>query len=187
MQDAPARPVGHCHETGAPARAPTRRPRARPVNCLGPAHVVTGRAGVTAALPRAGRRRSCLPRCSPGPGSRSPASYSPGPPRSASGAPDRLLCPDPVRYMSVIMGPAEHATAYGGGLRRWPERVADAGAVASSRRSARYNERSTGRWGGLGRRVRSRRGHSRPPRAGGLQTACSGWQFRSGQDSESPH
>jgi len=62
----------------------------------------------------------------------------PSPSATASGAPDRLLCPDSVRYMSVIMGSVEHVTAYCGGLRRWPERAADTGPVAYSRRSARY-------------------------------------------------
>jgi len=31
---------------------------------------------------------------------------------TASGSPNRLLCPDPVRYMPVINGPIEHACAY---------------------------------------------------------------------------
>ena len=68
---------------------------------------------------------------------------SPSPSATASGAPDRLLCPDPVRYMSAIMGPAEHATAYGDDLPRRPERVADTGPAAPSRRSARYKANAT--------------------------------------------
>jgi hypothetical protein len=31
----------------------------------------------------------------------------PSPSATASGSPNRLLCPNPVRYMSVINGPAE--------------------------------------------------------------------------------
>ena len=31
----------------------------------------------------------------------------PSPSATASGSPNRLLCPDPVRYMSVINGPIE--------------------------------------------------------------------------------
>jgi hypothetical protein len=48
-------------------------------------------------------------------------------PVTASGPPNRLLCPDPVRYMSVIMGSVEHATAYRGGLPRPIERADGAG------------------------------------------------------------
>jgi hypothetical protein len=35
---------------------------------------------------------------------------SPSPSATASGASDRLLCPDPVRHMSVITAPPEHMT-----------------------------------------------------------------------------
>src|SRR6266705_7087534 len=60
----------------------------------------------------------------------------PSPSATASGSPNRLLCPDPVRYMSVIMGSVEHATAYRGGLPRRIERADGAGPVGSSPRSA---------------------------------------------------
>jgi hypothetical protein len=36
----------------------------------------------------------------------------PSPPVTASGSPDRLLCPDPVRYMSVISGSIEPTIVY---------------------------------------------------------------------------
>jgi hypothetical protein len=35
---------------------------------------------------------------------------------TASGSPDRLLCPDPVRYVSVISGLIEHVAASRGNL-----------------------------------------------------------------------
>jgi len=47
----------------------------------------------------------------------------PSPSATASGSPNRLLCPDPVRHMSVITGPAEHATASCGDLQHRLERV----------------------------------------------------------------
>src|SRR6266700_4499322 len=62
----------------------------------------------------------------------------PSPSATASGSPNRLLCPDPVRHMSVISGSAELTIAYCGGPHRRLERVADAGPVGSSRRSARH-------------------------------------------------
>jgi hypothetical protein len=52
-------------------------------------------------------------------------SRSPSPSARASGAPDRLLCPDPVRYMSVIMGSVEHTTLYDGNLRYQIESALD--------------------------------------------------------------
>jgi len=83
----------------------------------------------------------------------------PSPSATASGAPDRLLCPDPVRYMSVIMEAVEHATAYGGGLYRWPERVTAMVCWLLSPRSARYKRtQHRGRWRRLVRRMRTRRG-----------------------------
>src|ERR1022692_1117836 len=62
----------------------------------------------------------------------------PSPSATASGSPNRLLCPDPVRHMSVISGSAELTIAYCGGLRRRLERASDAGPVGCSRRSARH-------------------------------------------------
>src|SRR5712691_1162855 len=62
----------------------------------------------------------------------------PSPSATASGSPNRLLCPDPVRYMSVISGSVELTIAYCGGLHRRLERVADTGPVGCSRRSARH-------------------------------------------------
>jgi AcrR family transcriptional regulator len=88
-------------------------------------------------------------------------------------APDRLLCPDPVRYMSVIMGTAEHTTAYCGGLRRRPERVADTVRWLLLSVQRGINELSTDQSGRPRRRVGTRRRHNRPARAGGLQTAPS--------------
>ena len=49
----------------------------------------------------------------------------PSPSATASGSPDHLLRPNPVRYMSVIMEIVERTTAYRGGLRCWLERAAD--------------------------------------------------------------
>ncbi len=60
----------------------------------------------------------------------------PSPAATASGSPNRLLCPDPVRHMSVIMGSVEHATAYRGGLPRRIERADGTDPVGSSPRSA---------------------------------------------------
>jgi hypothetical protein len=62
----------------------------------------------------------------------------PSPSATASGSPNHLLCPDPVRHMSVISGSAEPTIEYYGGLCRRLERVADAGSVGCSRRSARH-------------------------------------------------
>src|ERR1035438_5328398 len=81
-------------------------------------------------MPR--RRRPLCPPSWPGGGD------IPSPSATASGSPNRLLCPDPVRHMSVISGSAELTIAYCGGLRRRLERVADAGPVGCSRRSARH-------------------------------------------------
>ena len=50
----------------------------------------------------------------------------------------RLLCPDPVRHMSVISRLAERATVNCDGFHRRLERVVDAGLVESPRRSAQY-------------------------------------------------
>jgi hypothetical protein len=60
----------------------------------------------------------------------------PSPSATASGSPNRLLCPNPVRYMSVISGSVEPTIAYCGCLRRRLERIADAGPEGCSRRSA---------------------------------------------------
>src|SRR6266702_3719376 len=100
----------------------------------------------------------------------------PSPSATARGSPNRLLCPDPVRHMSVISGSVELMIVYYGGLRRQLERVADAGPVGCSRRSAR--DKRTQRWSvGKGRAAsENRRTHSCPARASGLQTARSGWQ-----------
>jgi len=59
------------------------------------------------------------------------------PSATASGAPNRFLCPDPVRHMSVINRPIEHATANCDVPCSRIERVVDAGLVESPRRSAR--------------------------------------------------
>jgi hypothetical protein len=47
----------------------------------------------------------------------------PSPSAIVGGSPNRSFGPDPVRHMSVISGPAEHATANYGDLRRLLERV----------------------------------------------------------------
>ena len=93
---------------------------------------------------------------------------SPSPSATASGAPDRLLCPDLVRYMSVIMGSAEHTTAYCDGLRCRPERVADTSSAASSRRSERINACATTGWEGLDAEREPGAGTAPPGRAGGF-------------------
>ena len=100
----------------------------------------------------------------------------PSPSATASGSPNRLLCPDPVRHMSVISGSVELTIVYCGGLRHRLERVAVAGLVGCSRSSAPINERNSGWRRRAGRRARTRRAHSCPARASGLQTARSGWQ-----------
>ncbi len=79
----------------------------------------------------------------------------PSPSATASGSSNRLLCPDPVRHMSVISGSAELTIAYCGGLRRRLECVSDAGPAGCSRRQHGINERNTGRWGRAERRVRT--------------------------------
>jgi hypothetical protein len=60
----------------------------------------------------------------------------PSPSATASGSPNRLLCPDPVRHMSVISGSVELTIR----ILCWSapsvERVADAGPAGCSRRSA---------------------------------------------------
>src|SRR6266498_2963100 len=70
----------------------------------------------------------------------------PSPAATASGSSNRLLCPDPVRHMSVISEAVELTIAYCGGLRRRLERVADAGPVGCSRRSA-WHKRTQHRTG----------------------------------------
>jgi hypothetical protein len=55
---------------------------------------------------------------------------------TASGSANRLLCPDPVRHMSVISRPVERVTANCDDLCRRIERVADTDLVEASRRSA---------------------------------------------------
>lgn len=59
----------------------------------------------------------------------------PLPSATASGSPNRLLCPDSVRYMSAISGSVERMTAYCDGLRRRLECVAEADRVGYSRSS----------------------------------------------------
>jgi hypothetical protein len=102
----------------------------------------------------------------------------PSPSATAGGSPDRLLRPDPVRHMSVISRSAERAAANRAGLRCRLERVADAGPVGSSRRSAQYKRTQHRSAGKAGRQVRTWRAYSRPARASGLQTAHSAWQCR---------
>ena len=58
------------------------------------------------------------------------------PSATASGAPNRLLCPDSVRHMSVINRLVEHATVNCDDLCRRLERVVDTGLVRSPCRSA---------------------------------------------------
>jgi hypothetical protein len=70
----------------------------------------------------------------------------PSPSATASGSPNRLLCPNPVRYMSVNSGSAELTIAYCGCLHRRLERIADAGPVGCSRRSAWHKR--TQHWSG---------------------------------------
>jgi hypothetical protein len=48
----------------------------------------------------------------------------------ASGSPNRLLCPDPFRHMSVISRLVERVTANRSDLRPWPERVVDVGPLS---------------------------------------------------------
>jgi hypothetical protein len=60
----------------------------------------------------------------------------------ASGPPNRLLCPDPVRYMSVISGPVERATANCRDLRRRVERAVHTRLSESSHRSGCLIERN---------------------------------------------
>src|SRR5437762_1136620 len=104
-----------------------------------------GRAGT-----RADAVRDQKPWCSPSrPGERIPSLSA-----TASGAPNRLLCPDSVRYMSVINRPVEHATANCDDLCRPLERVVDAGLVETHRRSVPYKRmqyRSVGTVGQQGR------------------------------------
>jgi hypothetical protein len=56
-----------------------------------------------------------------------------------------LVCPDPVRHMSVISGSAERTAACCGGLRRRLERGADADPVDLLTGQHGINERDTGR------------------------------------------
>ena len=102
----------------------------------------------------------------------------PSPSATASGSPNRLLCPDSVRHMSVISGLVELMIVYCGSLRRRLEFVADADSVGCSRRSARHKR--TQHWSvGKGRTAsENRRAHSCPAGASGLQTAHSGWHYR---------
>jgi hypothetical protein len=97
-------------------------------------------------------------------------------PVTASGAPNRLLCPDPVRHMSVINQPVEHVIANCEDLRRRLERLVDADLVESPRRSARYKRmqhRSVRKGRAAGE---NRRAHIRPARASGSRTARSAWR-----------
>jgi hypothetical protein len=67
-----------------------------------------------------------------------PGERTPSPSATASGAADRLLCPDSVRYMSVKSRPVERASVNCGDLCRRLERMGDAGLAESHRRSVRY-------------------------------------------------
>ena len=64
---------------------------------------------------------------------------------TASGTLDRLLCPDPVRHMSVIVRPVEHATGNCDDFCRRIERVVDTGLVKFLAGQHGINERNTGR------------------------------------------
>jgi hypothetical protein len=115
-----------------------------------------------------------------------PGERIPSPSVTASGAPNRLLCPDPVRYMSVISRPVERAAGNCDGPCRRLEHVVDAGLAESHRRPARYKRMQHRSVRTAGRHAETWRAPVAPARAGGLRTARSAQRSRRGQDFQSP-
>ena len=74
-----------------------------------------------------------------------PSDWITSPSATASGAPNRLLRPDPVRHMSVINRPVERGAVNCDGLCRRLERAVDASLMELTHRSARY-KRTQPRW-----------------------------------------
>jgi hypothetical protein len=91
-----------------------------------------------------------------------PGERLPSPSATASGAPDRLLCPFPVRHMSVISRPAEHVTGNCDGPWRRLERVVDAGPAGTPRSSVRYKRMQHRSVRTAGRQAKPGRAHGRP-------------------------
>jgi hypothetical protein len=97
-----------------------------------------------ASLPGIGKGAAGTPGPVSGRRGRSPNAWTYGrgiplPSATAGGSPNRLLCPDPVRHMSVISGSVERATVPRSHLHHLLERVVDAGVRGASLRSERYN------------------------------------------------
>jgi hypothetical protein len=84
------------------------------------------------------------------------------PPATASGAPNRLLCPFPVRHMSVISRPVERVTGNCDGPWRRLERVVDAGPAGTPRRSVRYKRMQHRSVRTAGRQAKTWRASSHP-------------------------
>jgi hypothetical protein len=111
-------------DPGACNRTPAPRPwrsKARSGGALLPVVIPTAAPGsrhahacTTRQFPSLGRCGRRLARSGERLAASCPAKASPS--ATASGSPDRLLCPDPVRYMSVITGPAESVAASCGDL-----------------------------------------------------------------------
>jgi hypothetical protein len=108
-----------CNATGAPAEVASRAGNSVAVLNNAYTHCVHGHEGIVSQRIGHALNQQNL-----------------SPPVTASGSPDRLLCPDPVRYMSVIIGSTELTIVYRSAWHRRFERVADADPVEPSRRSA---------------------------------------------------